>query len=77
MSFESISSRSKELVRNAPNGKGFVNLLANIRTLQLQGPEYFDIDEMLTYFSVRGFQTEIKMETLRKSFSAQSTTSED
>ena len=32
-----------------------VTLGENIKMLVTQGPEYLDLDEMLTYFSVKGF----------------------
>lgn len=41
---ESINCRKTELVRQNNDRKGYVNLLSNIRMLQLKGPEYFDID---------------------------------
>lgn len=53
---EAINCRKDESVRPKNDGKGFVSLLNNIKMLQLKGPQYFDMDEMLAYFSVKGFQ---------------------
>jgi len=45
--------------------------------LQLKGPEFFDMDEMLTYFSVKGFQQEENLRHFKESFDTKSTASDE